>query len=126
MKRSIIFCVLIFIGFIIAAQSKQKQATSEGKQQSSEKVITDILKGRTDSVIVERKTSLRRKLTQPKDSLILSDYMMSIDRVNDNLNAISDSSKLGFEVVRMGRRIDRITNDVSHNPKKHERQRFGL
>jgi hypothetical protein len=38
--------------------------------------------------------------------------MMSIDRVNDNLNSISDSSKLGFEVVRMGRRIDQITNDI--------------
>jgi potassium-dependent mechanosensitive channel len=113
MKRSIIFCLLIFIGFIIVAQSKQKQASSEGKQQSSEKVITGILKGKTDSVIVERKTSLRRKLTQPKDSLILSDYVMSIDRVNDLLNSITDSSRLGFEVVRMGRRIDRITDDVS-------------
>jgi potassium-dependent mechanosensitive channel len=113
MKRSIIFCLLIFIGCVIAAQSKQKQASSVGKQQSSEKTITDILKGRTDSIIVERKTSLRRKLAQPKDSLILSDYVMSIDRVNDNLNSITDSSRLGFEVVRMGRRIDRITDDIS-------------
>jgi small-conductance mechanosensitive channel len=33
--------------------------------------------------------------------------------VNDNLNEISDSSKLGFDVVRMGRRIDVITNDLT-------------
>jgi len=39
--------------------------------------------------------------------------MMSIDRVNDNLNSISDSSKLGFDVVRMGRRIDVISNDIN-------------
>lgn len=39
--------------------------------------------------------------------------MMSIDRVNDNLNAIGDSSKLGFEVVDMGRNVDKITNNVS-------------
>jgi len=39
--------------------------------------------------------------------------MISVDRVNDNLNEISDSSKLGFDVVRMGRRIDVITNDLT-------------
>jgi small-conductance mechanosensitive channel len=59
------------------------------------------------------KTSIQKKMFQSKDSLILSDYMMSIDRVNDNLNEISDSSKLSFDVVRMGRRIDIITNDIT-------------
>lgn len=112
MKRIIIFCTFILVGFVVVAQSKQKQTSSEDKQQPSEKVITDILKSKTDSGIVEVKTSMRKKLIQPKDTLILSDYVMSIDRVNDNLNSISDSSRLGFEVVRMGRRIESITGDI--------------
>jgi len=42
-----------------------------------------------------------------------SDYVLSIERVNDNLNSIRDSVKLGFEVVRMKRKIDGITTDIS-------------
>ena len=47
------------------------------------------------------------------DTLTLTDFVMSIERVNDHLNDIQDSSKLKFEVVNMSRRIDQITNDVS-------------
>ena len=31
---------------------------------------------------------MRKKLISAKDTLTLSDYMMSIDRVNDDLNSI--------------------------------------
>ena len=53
-----------------------------------------------------------KKFIPAKDTLTLSDYMMSIDRVNDDLNSIRDSSSLGFKVVGMGRRIDEIANDI--------------
>ena len=46
------------------------------------------------------------------DSLTSSDYLMSIERVNDNLNSIRDSANLGFEVIRMKRRIDKMTVDI--------------
>lgn len=59
------------------------------------------------------------------DTLTMSDYMMSIDRVNDKLNAIIDSSKMGFEVVRMGRNLDRITNDISLIRQSIGRRRSG-
>jgi len=54
-----------------------------------------------------------RKMIVAADTLTMSDYMMSIDRVNDRLNAISDSAKLGFEIVGMSRRLDAMTNDIA-------------
>lgn len=53
-----------------------------------------------------------KKLVMVKDTLVLSDYMMSIDRVNDNLNTVRDSSGLKYEVVRIGKRVDGIEKDV--------------
>jgi potassium-dependent mechanosensitive channel len=77
MKRLLIFCTFLFIGFCVSAQSKHK------------------------------------KLIPAKDTLTMSDYMMSIDRVNDDLNSLRDSSDLGFKVIGMGRRIEDIANDIT-------------
>jgi potassium-dependent mechanosensitive channel len=101
MKRLILFCILIFTGIGISAQSPLDMA------------ISAVLRNIPVKETLKSKSSIQKKMFESKDSLILSDYMMSIDRVNDNLNEISDSSKLGFDVVRMGRRIDVITNDVT-------------
>ncbi len=48
-----------------------------------------------------------------RDTLTLSDYMMSIERVNDNLNCINDSANLSFEVVGVGRKINEIEDDIN-------------
>jgi potassium efflux system protein len=101
MKRLILFFALISTAIGVSAQSPVDMAIS---------VILKNFKARDAS---KNKTSIQNKMFQSKDSLLLSDYMMSIDRVNDNLNSISDSSKLGFDVVRMGRRIDLITDDIT-------------
>jgi len=101
MKRLILFFILIFTVIGVSAQSPLDMA------------ISAVLKNIPVRDAVKSKTSIQNKMFQSKDSLILSDYMMSIDKVNDNLNEISDSSKLGFDVVRMGRRIDVITNDIT-------------
>jgi small-conductance mechanosensitive channel len=100
MKRLILFFALISTVIGISAQSPVDMA------------ISAILKNIQVRDASKSKSSLQKKMFQSKDSLALSDYMMSIDRVNDNLNSISDSSKLGFDVVMMGRRIDVITNDI--------------
>ena len=105
MKRLILFFALISIGIGVSAQSPVDIA------------ISAILKNFQVRDASKNKTSMQKKMFQSKDSLILSDYMMSIDRVNDNLNSISDSSKLNFNVVRMGRRIDVITNDLTISAK---------
>jgi small-conductance mechanosensitive channel len=101
MKRLILFFVLISIEISVSAQSPVDMA------------ISAILKNITVRDASKYKTPIQKKMFQSKDSLILSDYMMSIDRVNDNLNSISDSSKLSFDVVMMGRRIDVITNNIT-------------
>jgi potassium-dependent mechanosensitive channel len=113
MRRLIFSYTFILITVALAGQSQQKQVSSQGKRLPADKEISDNLSNKTDSQKVAVRTSLRKKLIQPKDSLVMSDYMMSIDRVNDNLNSVSDSSRMGFEVVRMSRRIDGITNDIS-------------
>jgi small-conductance mechanosensitive channel len=101
MRRLILFFALISIGIGVSAQSPIDMALSA------------ILKNIPVRDASKNKTSIQKKMFQSKDSIILSDYMMSIDKVNDNLNSISDSSKLGFDVVRMGRRIDVISNDIN-------------
>jgi small-conductance mechanosensitive channel len=100
MKRLILFFALIVTGIGASAQSPLDMA------------ISAILKNPRLRDASKDKTSIQKKMLFSKDSLILSDYMMSIDRVNDNLNSISDSSKLSFEVVKIDRRIDQITNDI--------------
>lgn len=75
--------------------------------------ISAILKNITVQDASKSKTAIQKKMFQSKDSLSMSDFMMSIDRVNDKLNSISDSSKLDFDVIMMGRRIDEITNDIT-------------
>ena len=55
-----------------------------------------------------------KKIIPAVDTLTLSDYMMSIDRVNDNLNDLRDSARIGFEIVEMARKVDDITNDINH------------
>jgi potassium-dependent mechanosensitive channel len=101
MKRLILFVALITACVGLSAQSPIDMA------------ISAILKNVPVRDVSKNKTTLQKKMFQSTDSLILSDYMMSIDRVNDDLNTISDSSKLGFDVVRMGRRIDVITKDIA-------------
>jgi potassium efflux system protein len=55
---------------------------------------------------------MHKKIIMALDTLTLSDYTLSLERVNDNLNSISDSAKLGFEVVNIAKRINFMTNDV--------------
>jgi potassium-dependent mechanosensitive channel len=101
MKRLILFFTIILISIAVSAQSPVDMA------------ISAILKNVKAREASNSKPSIQKKMFESRDSLKLSDYMMSIDRVNDNLNEISDSSKLSFDVVKMGRRIDVITNDIT-------------
>jgi potassium-dependent mechanosensitive channel len=113
MKRLLIVCAFLSIGFGVLAQSKNRPGSSGDNQEPIGKVISDIVNNKKDSATLRDKPSLHKKLILARDTLALSDYMMSIDRVNDNLNSIRDSSNLKFEVVGMGRRVDVIAGDVS-------------
>jgi len=107
MKRLVIFCSFLIIGLGVFAQSKNKQASIP------DQVSLDTVRNKTSVEAESNKHSKHNKLVMKADTLTSSDYMMSIERVNDNLNSIRDSSKLGFEVVGMERRITTMTNDIS-------------
>jgi potassium-dependent mechanosensitive channel len=59
------------------------------------------------------KPMIHQDLMMGKDTLTSSDYMQSIERVNDNLSSIRDSAGLGFELEGMKRRIEEMTGEIS-------------
>jgi potassium-dependent mechanosensitive channel len=113
MKRLIIACTFLLTGSGVFAHIDYPQVSSSDNQQNIKQTIQGSSKNNTDPGTGAVKRPKHKKLTLAKDTLTLSDYMMSIDRVNDDLNSIRDSSDLGFKVVSIGRRIDKITSDIS-------------
>ena len=104
MNRLIIFCCLYYMGSGVFAQSKQQTASiSPGKQ---------ILRSDSLKLKAVAATQMHKKMILSLDTLTMSDYTLSIEHVNDNLIAIGDSAKLGFEVVKLARRIDLMTSNV--------------
>ncbi len=112
MKRMLFYCALLFLSYSVVAQSGLTQTSSENHRPQKPKIIPDTTNIKINSETRTDLSSTPQKLNLVKDTLTTSDYMMSIDRVNDNLNSISDSSNLKFEVVGMGRRIAGITSDI--------------
>lgn len=92
------------MGTVVFAQPKASQDSVFSKKRSAH---SDSTRSKTVS-----SGMMLNKMMQSPDTLTISDYTLSIERVNDNLIAISDSAKLGFEVVRISRRIGLMTNDV--------------
>jgi hypothetical protein len=88
MKRLFIFYGLLIIGLGVLAQSKQGKPSITNQ---NKKLGSDSLR-KADTGI--KKQTKHKKIILRTDTLIMSDYIMSIDRVNDNLNAIRDSTKL--------------------------------
>jgi potassium-dependent mechanosensitive channel len=106
MKRSIILCCLLLLVHGVFAQSKQHKSS---KKHNPNLALDSIKTFAGDSI---KKDSSRQNLIMIVDTLTPSDYIMSVERVNDNLNSIRDSAKLGFEVVGIGRRIEEMTKDI--------------
>lgn len=111
MKR--LFLLYSFLLVIIAAIAQSVPAITQvvNGQTLTQTVPTDSVKAKTEKL--KSKHGKHRKFIQAADTLSASDYMLSIERVNDNLNSIRDSVKLGFEIVNMGRRLDYITKDIN-------------
>ena len=101
--------IIIFFSFLLFGMSAYA-----GSQQLSDSTITKKHPQHSDSLKskVRVPVQLHKKMILTLDTLTLSDYTLSLERVNDNLNSIGDSAKLGFEVVKLGRRIDAMTSEV--------------
>jgi len=110
MKRLALICSLVFIGLNIFAQSRQITTLKPGNQKPTGVVILDKATGKAE---IEKNKQSHNKKFLAKDTLTLGDYMMSIERVDDNLNSIRDSTNLKFEVVRVERMIDEISDDIA-------------
>jgi len=110
MKQLVIFCSFIFMGFPIFSQSKPGiPLTPEKKQQVHAASPAKIPVG-ADTATTQ---PVHNKLFLAEDTITLGDYMMSIERVNDNLNSIRDSANLSFEVVNVGRRLDELSAGIA-------------
>jgi len=103
MKRLVIFISILFVGISIFAQTPPVVEVISPKKGLSK----DSLKSK--NVAPKR---MHKKMIMALDTLTLSDYTLSIERVNDNLNTIGDSAKLGYEVGIISHRIDYLTNYV--------------
>ncbi len=113
-KRLVILCIALFMVAGTFAQSEPEpatQTTSGTNPQLIEKPVDSV--SQTQTVAPEpRKKSWRRKLIWATDTLSTSDYMMSIERINEKLNDIRDSAKLSIEVVGMQRKINGFADDI--------------
>jgi len=111
MKRIVIFlCFLVVVVTSIFSQSNI-QATNVTNQQPAPNTTVDSTKIKAE--LLAKKHQRHKKFIQAADTLSKSDYLMSIDRVNDNIIDIRDSAKLGFEVVKIGHKIDEISKNLN-------------
>jgi len=109
MRQLIIFYSLFLMGMGVFAQSNPSSSRwlSGSNMPNKLSFQPDSLK-----VKVNVHGKMHQKMTMPLDTLTKSDYTLSLERVNDNLIMIGDSVKLGFDVVRLDRRIDLMTDEV--------------
>ncbi len=98
------------MGTAIFAQSKQGSPSSPGRKQPGHAAITAKIPGSADTASAKR---VHNKMFMAEDTITLGDYLMSIERVNDNLNSIRDSANLSFEVVSVGRKLDELSEDIA-------------
>jgi potassium-dependent mechanosensitive channel len=108
MKRVLFFYSLLILSSSLFGQTKTVPSSSTIKKKISSVIKVDSAKTKPDSISSPKRT----KLNHIADTLTLTDYMMSIERVNDALNSIRDSAELGFESVRLERKINDITEDL--------------
>lgn len=103
MKRIMLFFSILFFGLTVFAQPKMVLSSPVQRHDQMPKAPKEGTNGKPKP----------RRMMQRSDTLTLSDYMMSIERVNDKLNSIQDSARLGFESVHLGRELDDITDNIS-------------
>lgn len=125
MRRLVVICSLLLVGMVVYAQPNQLPVSKRTKTSSihldstkskadttshmqQEMMVSDSAHSTTDTTRHEH-----NEMVLSVDSLTMSDYTLSIERVNDYMNTIGDSAKLGFEVERMSRRVDRMTEDIA-------------
>jgi len=107
MRRSFILISFLFIGIYLFSQTNPLPVVTPSITDAKQKALSDTTKTKKHPSKREHK-----KMIMTLDTLTMSDYTLSIERVNDNLNSIGDSTKVGAKVTNIGHRIDNMTKDV--------------
>ena len=123
MKRLVVICSLLWwsIGAFAQTSSKplSKQTDASSHQEAAKPTIdadghdhreSGAHEGEADGLDIGK--HVHNEMVVSVDSLSMSDYSLSIERVNDFLIAIEDSAKLGFNVVETSRRISAMSKDI--------------
>lgn len=87
-------------------------ADEKSKTDTTQKTPQNKVRSESTKIKADTTRTLSQKMMVSPDTLTMSDYALSIERVNDDLITISDSIKLGFDVVKISRRISLMTDDV--------------
>ncbi|MEI8272255.1 MAG: mechanosensitive ion channel domain-containing protein [Paludibacter sp.] len=111
MKRIILFSCILLIVLNVISQSTNDMVASVVNQQVAKGIVVDSTKIKAE--LLTKRHLKHKKFIQAADTLSKSDYLLSIDRVNDNLIDIRDSAKLGFEIVNVKQQIDDVTKDYN-------------
>jgi len=119
MKITLLLSAILITGTAVFAQQQPSFQPSDGMPRQVNNVNIDSLTSAVNAEAgIHKKSSLKKDTSEnlnliwAKDSLTSSDYMTSIERVNEKVNSIRDSAELGFAVVGLGRRIDKISDDI--------------
>jgi potassium-dependent mechanosensitive channel len=108
MKRFITASLMLLAGIWLHAQIYRPD-----NLQLIRSALSDTLRKKIEAAAGALERPSGNAALRGANTLTPSDYVLSIERVNDNLNSIRDSVKLGFEVIRLKRKIDAITADVN-------------
>jgi len=110
MKRTILFFFIIFTVLNVSAQTKNQLSPTVRENNP----MTELSKrSQRNRVLATPKLPKQISNIQTEDSLILSDYVMTIERIDDKLNSIQDSAQLGSESGHFGSVLDNISKNVS-------------
>jgi len=107
LKTTIILCLLLVISLTSFSQTERKKGSGRKDRQSKDNFVSDSV---TEP---DNDKQVQGKMLLDADTLNMSDYMMSIQRVGDKLNAISDSVALSLEVPEIAIKLADITNNIS-------------
>ena len=108
MRRFILFYSILFLSLTAVGQSINS-IISPGTPPAALGAVKDSVKIKAE--LLAKRHIKHKKFIQAADTLSKGDYLLSMDRVNDNLIDIRDSAKLGFEIVKIKSQIEDISDD---------------
>ncbi len=110
-KRWMVVCLLACWWTGLFAQAGSGSRSSSGGQSASSTLAADSSRARFARSPGRR--SIYEQVLPIGEKLALSDFILRVERIDDQINSIADSTRLRFDVVGLSRRIDDIAQDIS-------------